>query len=90
MASRTLPAQEAVETQILSLVSERLLEVPRDFGLESDLFLHGLDSMAIMQFILLIEEAFGVTIPEREVTRENFASAKSVAALVRSCAHAAA
>lgn len=88
MASRNLPAQEALETQLLTLVSERLLEVPRDFSVESDLFVHGLDSMAIMQFILLIEEAFGVTIPERELTRQNFGSVRRVAALLRSCAHA--
>lgn len=88
MASRPLPAPEALETQLLTLISERLLEVPRDFGVESDLFAHGLDSMAIMQFLLLIEEEFGISIPERELTRQNFGSVKSVAVLLRTCAHA--
>ena len=90
MASRTLPAPEALESKLLTLVSERLLEVPRDFSVESDLFAHGLDSMAIMQFILLIEEEFGVSIAEGDLTRENFSSVRRVARLLQSCAHAAA
>lgn len=88
MASRTLPAPEALESKLLTLVSERLLEVPPDFGVESDLFAHGLDSMAIMQFLLLIEEEFGVSIPERDLTRENFGTVRRVARLLQSCAHA--
>lgn len=90
MASRTLPAPEALESKLVTLVAERLLEVPRDFSADSDLFAHGLDSMAIMQFLLLIEEEFGVAIPERELTRENFGSVKRVTALLQSCARAAA
>ena len=34
----------------------------------------GLDSMATMQLLLLIEDRFGIWLPEEDLTRENFAS----------------
>ena len=52
--------------------------------LEDDLFEAGLDSMAIMQLLLLIEENFGVDIPASELSRENFSTAKAIAQLIRS------
>ena len=39
--------------------------------------------MGIMQLMISIEERFGVRVPEASVTRENFSTASSLAALVR-------
>ena len=39
----------------------------------------GLDSMAMMQLLLLIEERFGLTINPAEMTRERFATASALA-----------
>ncbi len=62
---------------------ERLLEttVPMDAG--SDLYTLGLDSMAIMQLLILIEEEYGVSLPESSLTRENFSTARQLAHLIR-------
>ena len=44
-----------------------MLQTPPGFGTESDLFAAGLDSMAIMQLLLLLEERFGVSLPVETV-----------------------
>ena len=39
-----------------------------------------------MQLMISIEERFGVRVPESAVTRDNFSTASSLAAMVRRCA----
>lgn len=82
MASRPLPARETLEQQLVVLISERLLETQAGFGAESDLYEQGLDSMAIMQMLVLLEEEYGVSIPESALTRKNFGSARQLAVLM--------
>ncbi len=67
---------------MLNLVQEEVLQTPPGFHTESDLFAAGLDSMAIMQMLLLLEERFGVSLPVETVSRENFHSAASIAKLL--------
>ena len=50
---------------------------------DSDLYESGLDSMAIMQFLILVEEEYGVALPESELTRQNFSTVRSIAGLIR-------
>jgi len=83
MATQPIPQQANLEQQLVTLVSERLLETQPGFNESSDLYESGLDSMAIMQFLILIEEEYGVAIPERDLTKQNFGTVRSVAALIR-------
>jgi acyl carrier protein len=83
MATQPIPQQESLEQQLVQLVSERLLETQPGFDAESNLYDSGLDSMAIMQLLILIEEEFGVALPESELTRQNFSTVRSVAGLIR-------
>lgn len=83
MATQPIPQQEPLEQQLVHLVSERLLETQPGFNADSDLYDSGLDSMAIMQFLILIEEEYGVSLPEGELTRQNFSTVRSVAGLIR-------
>lgn len=80
---------EDLEQHLLKLVQEKLIETGTPLTPGTDLFSIGLDSMGIMQLMISIEERLGVLVPESQVTRENFASANSLAALVRRCAAAA-
>ena len=82
MASQPIPARETLEQQLITLISERLLETQAGFGADSDLYEHGLDSMAIMQLLVLLEEEYGVSIPERALTRKNFSSVRQLAGLL--------
>ena len=62
MSQRSLPSSSALDAAVLNLVREEVLQTPPGFGTESDLFSAGLDSMAIMQLLLLLEERFGVSL----------------------------
>lgn len=72
-----------LEKRLLHLISTSLLAVDESFDVSGDLFAAGLDSMAIMQLLLLIEEEVGVVIPAESVSRENFATVETLARLVR-------
>jgi len=63
---------------------EGLLELPPGFGPEEDLFDAGLDSMAVMQLIVLIEEHFGVALGAADANRERLGTAARLAATIRS------
>ena len=83
MATQPIPQQESLEQQLVQLVSERLLETQPGFDADSNLYESGLGSMAIMQFLFLIEEEYGVALPESELTRQNFSTVRGVAGLIR-------
>lgn len=72
----------ATPERIRELIDGQLVELDPGFGESDDLFAAGLDSMAIMQLLLLIEESYGVQIPMGEVTRENFQTTAAIARLV--------
>ena len=61
------------------LTAEHILEPQESLTPDSDLFSMGLDSMALMQLLLQIEEYFGLTINPAEMTRERFATATALA-----------
>jgi acyl carrier protein len=78
MSSASLPTP----ARILELIDGQLIELPAGFGPEEDLFEAGLDSMAIMQLLLILEEEYGTVIPMGEVTRDNFHTSTAITRLV--------
>ena len=70
--------------KLLEIVAHDILEVGPDFDEHSDLFDAGLDSMAIMQLLILVEHNFGVRLPAAKLTRANFSSIADLARLVDS------
>ncbi|HEX8296850.1 MAG TPA: acyl carrier protein [Chthoniobacteraceae bacterium] len=83
MASQPIPALDNLEQQLVSLISERLLETQPGFSADSDLYEAGLDSMALMQLLILVEEEYGVSIPEGDLTKQNFSTTQHLAQLIR-------
>jgi acyl carrier protein len=61
------------------LTAEHILEPQEALTPETDLFSMGLDSMAMMQLLLQIEERFRLTINPAEMTRARFATASVLA-----------
>ncbi len=76
------PTLSQLELRVLDLVRDEVLQTPPGFGAGSNLFDAGLDSMAIMQLLLLLEEHYAVAIPVGSVSRANFTSAQTIAALL--------
>jgi len=61
------------------LTAEHILEPQEPLTPDTDLFSMGLDSMALMQLLLQIEEHFRLTIHPGEMTRARFATATALA-----------
>ncbi|MFU8893139.1 MAG: acyl carrier protein [Luteolibacter sp.] len=65
-----------------ALIDEQLFPLDPGVADDADLHAEGLDSMALMQLILLLEAEFGITITPADLGRENFTSLKNLAAFV--------
>jgi acyl carrier protein len=74
--------QMARRARLVELLSQQILDVEPGFDETSNLFEAGLDSMAIMQLLLLVEREFGVRLPVAKLTRENFSSVCDLAKLI--------
>ena len=72
-----MPISPAAVIELLT--TEHILEPQEPLTPDTDLFSMGLDSMAMMQLLLLIEERFQLTINPAEMTRERFATASALA-----------
>lgn len=64
------------------LRSEGILDLPEGFSANDDLFLAGLDSMAVMQLVVAAEERFGVVLRAADLSKENLGTAAALAALI--------
>jgi len=69
---------------ILETVQNDLLQVAPDFGPGSNLIEAGLDSLAVTQLMLAIEEKTGLWVDESQLTPENLLSCASLASCVHS------
>lgn len=64
------------------LNAEGLLELDWDFPEDGDLFAAGLDSMAVMQLVVAVEDEYGVELGPDDLTRENLATPTTLAILI--------
>ncbi len=83
MPEPSVPPLEILDQQRVVLLRERLLETDAPVAPGTDLYTLGMDSMAIMQLLILVEEEYGVALPESSLTRENFSTARQLAQLIR-------
>jgi acyl carrier protein len=73
---------EALTQRVYEILRDDLLAVGDDFTPESDLVAAGLDSLAVTQLMLAIEESTGVWIDASLLTEEALTSSVSLAAQV--------
>lgn len=66
------------------LNAEGLLELDWDFPEDGDLFSAGLDSMAVMQLVVAVEDEYGVELGPDHLTKENLATPTTLAKLIAS------
>lgn len=74
--------REALTQRVFEILRDELLEVGAEFTPQSNLVEAGLDSLAVTQLMLSIEECTGVWVDESLLTPENLASAESLAGCV--------
>ena len=73
-----------METKLLEILQNEVLDTDQPLTAETDLFEAGLDSMAIMQLLLHVEDHFGVELDPADLSRENFQTVPKIAALIES------
>ncbi len=72
------------EELIAWLNDEGILDLPPEFPADGDLFSSGMDSMAVMQLVVAVEERFGVVLDAADLTRANLSSPRRLAELIGS------
>jgi acyl carrier protein len=73
---------EALTQRVYEILRDDLLAVGDEFTPESDLVAAGLDSLAVTQLMLALEESTGVWVDASLLTEEALASSVSLAAQV--------
>jgi len=76
------PTTETLTKRIFEILRDEILNVDAGFSPQSNLVDAGLDSLAVTQLMLSIEESTGVWVDEGLLTPENLATAETLAALV--------
>lgn len=84
--SLTPSTQKWTEERLAALIHEtlrdELLSVGENFSITSNLIESGLDSLAVTQLMLTLEEATGVWVDEAELTPENLETSETLARCV--------
>ena len=65
-----------------TLIDGQLFPLDESVTAKSDLHAEGLDSLALMQLILLLEREFSITIQPDDLDRENFSTLENLAAFI--------
>lgn len=74
--------RETLAQRIVEILRDEILDVDEGFGRTSSLVEAGLDSLAVTQLLLALEESTGLWVDESLLTPENLASAEALAACV--------
>ena len=64
------------------LNDEEIVELDWDFPEDGDLFAAGLDSMAVMQLVVAVEDQFGVELTPEDLTKANLATPTTLRSLI--------
>jgi len=78
------PTREDLVARVFGILRDEILKVDADFTSRSNLVEAGLDSLAVTQLMLSIEEQTGVWLDESLLTPEHLETAESLGTLVHS------
>jgi acyl carrier protein len=78
------PTREELTQRVFEVLRDEILDPPDSFSPRSNLIDAGLDSLAVTQLLLSIEESTGIWVDEGLLTPENLESAETLATLVHS------
>ena len=74
--------QDSLTARVFEILRDEILSVDSGFTPRTNLVEAGLDSLAVTQLMLSIEESTGVWVDESLLTPENLENAQALAALV--------
>jgi acyl carrier protein len=78
-----MPVADISPSALIDLLTEQeIVDTTDPLTPESDLFACGLDSLAMMQLLLHLEQRFKVHVALTDMTRERFATATALAAFL--------
>jgi len=77
-----IPTRDDLTRRVFEILRDQLLDAGADFTPRSNLVAAGLDSLAVTQLLLAIEESTGVWVDESLLTPESLESAEALASLV--------
>lgn len=77
-----IPTRDDLTHRVFEILRDQLLDAGADFTPRSNLVAAGLDSLAVTQLLLAIEESTGVWVDESLLTPESLESAEALASLV--------
>lgn len=77
--------RERLAELIHKILRDDILSAAEDFTASSNLVEAGVDSLAVTQLMLSIEDATGVWVDESLLTPENLKTAETLAACVHEC-----
>lgn len=75
-------SREELTQRVFEILRDQLLDVGADFTPRSNLLAAGLDSLAVTQLMLAIEESTGLWVDDSLLSPEHLESAESLADLV--------
>ena len=75
-------SREALIERVHAILRDEILSVGSEFSAESNLIEAGLDSLAVTQLMLSIEESTGVWVDESLLTPENLKTSVTLASLL--------
>lgn len=71
-----------VLVRVRGVLGDGVLELGEGFEVDGDLYAEGLDSMGLMQLMLLLEQEFGVRLGVEDLAKENFGTLRAIGELV--------
>jgi acyl carrier protein len=74
-----MPADITADSVLSLILEQQIIESAEPVSPATDLFALGMDSMAMMQLLLHIEDRFGMAVTPGEMTRDRFATAAALA-----------
>ncbi len=76
------PSSAKVARALTTFVNDHIMARSHPIGPDDDLEAAGVDSMALLKVLLVVEAEFGFWVPDEDLVHENLASIRALASYV--------
>ena len=73
---------EEIQGRLLEFLRKEIFSPELSISEETDLIASGFDSFSLVNLMLFVEQAYGLWIPEKEITAATFQNTRSLAAVI--------